>query len=79
MMDRYQVLTHHDLLDKGTQDLLLFSGSQVLRGLVETAKKTFHRVAQLDPALVLHGAQLEILLLLLQRADLFPHLWRALS
>jgi len=79
MVDRDQVLAHCNLLHHRAQHFLLFSGRHFLRRLVQAAKKSFQRVVQLDPALVLHRSQIQILLLGLQSADFLFDLRRALS
>jgi hypothetical protein len=79
MVDRDQVFADGDLFHEQAQQLLSFNRSHSLRGLVQAAKKSFHRVAHFDPTLVFHSSHLQVLLLLLQRPEFLFDLRRSLS
>jgi retron-type reverse transcriptase len=79
MVDRDQVFADGDLLDEQAQQLLSFNRSHCLSGLVQAAKKRFHRVAHFDPTLVFHSSHLQVLLLLLQRPEFLFDLRGSLS
>ena len=68
-MDRDQVFAHGDLLDDRPQHFLLLDISHLLGGFIQSAKETFHGVAELDPAFVFDRSQMQILLFFLQGAD----------
>jgi retron-type reverse transcriptase len=79
MVDRDQVFADRDLLYEHAQQFLSFNGNHRLRGLVQAAKKSFHRIAHFDPTLVFHSSHLQVLLLLLQRPEFLSDLRGSLS
>jgi len=79
MMDGDHFLAHRNLFDQRTQHFLSFGSAHFFCGFIQAAQEGFHRVAQLNPALVFHRAQIQGLLFFFQRPDFLLHLWRSFS